>query len=267
MRNMNPNTKPARPTALVTGASWGIGWELASLCAADGHDLILVARSAERLTALEKQLSERHGISTRVVPMDLTEPEAPRALYDELAKSDVEVDVLINNAGFGDAGPFSEADTAKQLGMLQLNVVALTHLTRLFLPGMLGRGRGRILNVASTAAFQPGPFMAVYYATKAYVLSFSEALTEECSGTGVTVTTLCPGPTATEFQSRARMGGAKLRRLHMMDARSVAEEGYRAMKNGRAIVVNGLQNRLLAQSVRFSPRWLVRKVTRWLNSE
>jgi short-subunit dehydrogenase len=264
---MDSNTKPSRPTALVTGASWGIGWELASLCARDGHDLVLVARTEERLTELEKDLEGRYQASVRVVPMDLTEPGAPRSLYNELSQSGVEIDVLINNAGFGDVGPFSEADTAKLLDMLQLNVVALTHLTRLFLPGMLGRGRGRILNVASTAAFQPGPFMAVYYATKAYVLSFSEALTGECSGTGVTVTALCPGPTATEFQSRARMGGAKLRRLRMMDARPVAEEGYRAMMNGTAIVVNGFQNRLLAQSVRFAPRSLVRKVTRWLNSE
>lgn len=264
---MESNTKPSRPTALVTGASWGIGWELATICARDGHDLVLVARSEERLIELEKELSRRYQVSARVVSMDLTEPEAPRALYDELSQAGVEIDVLINNAGFGDVGPFSEADTEKLLGMLQLNVVALTHLTRAFLPGMLGRGRGRILNLASTAAFQPGPFMAVYYATKAYVLSFSEALTGECSGTGVTVTALCPGPTATEFQSRARVGGAKLRRLSMMEARPVAEEGYRAMMNGKAIVVNGFQNRLLSQSVRFAPRSLVRKVTRWLNSE
>ncbi len=263
---MRRETEETIGAALVTGASWGIGRELATLCAESGHDLVLVARSEERLTALAKELSDRHQVSSQVMPMDLADPDAPNKLYDELARSGAEVDVLINNAGFGGIGLFSESDPTRQLEMLQLNIVALTHLTRLFLPGMLSRGRGRIMNVASTAAFQPGPFMAVYYATKAYVLSFSEALYEECAGRGVTVTALCPGPTATEFQSRAGTGDAKLRRLGMMEARVVAEEGYRAMMNGRAIVVNGFQNRLLAHMVRFSPRWVVRKVTKLLNS-
>jgi short-subunit dehydrogenase len=252
-------------TALVTGASYGIGRELARLCARDGYDLVLVARSKDRLAELEEELRTRHSISVTCVSMDLTEPDAPQKLYEETMRAGIEVAILINNAGYGYAGPFAEGETKMQVDMVQLNVTALTHLTRLFLPSMLSRGRGRILNVASTASFQPGPFMEVYYATKAFVLSLSEALAEELRDSGVTVTVLCPGPTATEFHARAKTADSRLRHLGVMDAGAVAEQGYRGMMAGKVIVVTGLLNRLLVQSIRFSPRFMVRKVTRWLN--
>jgi short-subunit dehydrogenase len=252
-------------TALVTGASYGIGRELARLCARDGCDLVLVARSKDRLAELEEELCAQHSISVTSIPMDLTEPDASQKLFEETTRAGIEVDILINNAGYGFAGPFVEGETKMQVDMVQLNVTALTHLTRLFLPSMLSRSRGRILNLASTASFQPGPFMAVYYATKAFVLSLSEALAEELRGSGVTVTVLCPGPTATEFQARADMEDSRLRHLGLMDAATVAEQGYRGMMAGKVIVVNGLLNRLLVQSVRFSPRFVVRRVTRLLN--
>jgi len=171
----------------------------------------------------------------------------------------------MNNAGFGSLGRFHETPSDRQLSMLCLNVVTLTHLTHLFLPPMLERHRGRILNVASTAGLQPGPWMAVYYASKAYVLSFTEAIAEELRGTGVTATALLPGPTRTEFQSRADMAGSRLIRMGMADARSVAEAGYRGMEAGRAVVIPGISNKALSLVVRLSPRWTVRRVVSWLN--
>src|SRR5687767_6476364 len=195
---------PVRPLALVTGASAGIGTELARLLAVD-HDLILTARRAEPLHALAAAVEQSHATTCHVFPADLADPAAPRQLFDAITAAGLTVDVLVNNAGFGDLGPFAKADTAKILRMIQVNVTALTELTALFLPGMLSRNRGRVLNVGSIAGFQPGPLMAVYYATKAYVNSFSEALSSELQGTGVTVTALCPGPVATEFAGVAGM--------------------------------------------------------------
>jgi short-subunit dehydrogenase len=182
-----------------------------------------------------------------------------------LKKREIEVEALINNAGFGSLGPFQETPVDLQLEMLRLNVVALTHLTHLFLAPMLARRRGRILNVASTAGLQPGPYMAVYYASKAYVLSFSEALAVELRGTGVTSTALLPGPTRTEFQSRASMGDSRLIRFGMADARSVSEAGYRGMEAGKAVVIPGVTNKLGSLLVRVSPRAAVRQVVSWLN--
>jgi hypothetical protein len=241
-------------TALVTGASSGIGRDLARLLAADGYDVVLVARRADALEALAAELG-----GARVLAADLADPAAPAKLAAEVP----DVDVLVNNAGVGDYGPFAEADLAKTLGMLQLNVAALTELTRRYLPGMLERGNGRVLNVASTAAFQPGPLMAVYYATKAYVLSFSEAVAEEVRGRGVTVTALCPGPTASGFQAGAGMEESRLvkgRRLPTSE--QVARAGYRAMRRGRVVAVVGVGNRFLAASVRLSPRFLIRRVVK-----
>jgi short-subunit dehydrogenase len=200
-----------------------------------------------------------------VVALDLSDPEAPAALFREMKRREVEIEVLINNAGFGSLGPFPETPIDRQLEMLRLNVAALTHLTHLFLPPMLERRRGRILNVASTAGLQPGPWMAVYYASKAYVLSFTEAIAEELRGTGVTSTALLPGPTRTQFQSRAEMAGSRLIRLGMADPRSVAEAGYRGMEAGRAVVIPGISNKALSLVVRLSPRWAVRRVVSWLN--
>lgn len=254
-----------RSFTLVTGASTGIGRELARIAASRGSHVILVARSADKLSELAKDLRAIAGVEAEVIALDLGLPEAPGALEREVTRRGLVVDTLVNNAGFGSLGPFHEASLATQLEMVRLNIEALTALTGLFLPPMVRRGRGRILNVASTAALQPGPLMAVYYASKAYVLSFSEAIAEELRGTGVTVTALLPGPTRTEFQARAEMEGSGLVRLGLASARSVAEVGYRAMEAGRVVVIPGLFNRMLALSVRVSPRSMVRRVVKRLN--
>ena len=249
-------------TALVTGASGGIGEELARLFAADGHSLVLVARSRDKLSALAEELSDKHNVNARVLPADLARAEAPREIFEELQSDAVTVDALVNNAGIGSYGLFAETDAKTELDLLQINVVALTHLTKLFLPQMIARRRGYLLNVASTAAFQPGPLMAVYYASKAYVLSFSEALANETSGTGVRVSVLCPGPTETGFVAAAGMGESKLFDANVMSARAVAVEGYRGMLSGKTVVIPGLRNRLLASGYRFAPRGLITKVVR-----
>ena len=254
-------------TALVTGASGGIGEELARLFAADGHDLVLLARSRDKLARLSEELEGKHGVGARVVASDLARPEAPREVFEELKSAGVTVDALVNNAGFGSYGLFAETDLKSELDMLQVNVVALTHLTKLFLPGMIARRRGYVMNVASTAAFQPGPLMAVYYASKAYVLSLSEALSNECEGTGVVVSALCPGPTETGFVAAAGMGDSKLFDRAVMDARTVAVEGYRGLFAGRAIVIPGLRNNLLARSIGLFPRGLVTKVVRGIQGK
>jgi short-subunit dehydrogenase len=259
----------ARQTALVTGASGGIGRELAREFAAGGYDLVLVARSGDKLEELAAELRQRHGVAARVLAKDLGGPESPDEIFHELEVAGISADVLVNNAGFATYGPFAETDLAAELDEIQLNVAALTHLTKRFLPGMLARRRGGVLNVASTTGFQPGPLMAVYYATKAYVLSFSEALAEELRGTGVTVTALCPGPTATGFQARADMEGSRLFTgfLKVMDAATVARAGYEGFRAGRRIVVPGLLNKLLIQSVRVSPRSLVTRIVRGMQAK
>jgi short-subunit dehydrogenase len=244
------------PTALVTGASSGIGRELARLFARDGFGLVLVSRSEERLARVAAELRQLHGASVTTIPADLSRPGDVERLVATLAASDLRVDVLVNNAGYGGAGRFADTDLADELAMIALNVDAVVQLTKRLLPGMLQRGRGRILNVASTAAFQPGPFQAIYFATKAFVLSFSEAIAVELRGTGVTVTTLCPGPTATGFAERARFAPAPALGVRM-DARSVAEIAYAATLRGERIVVPGVVNKLHAQAVRLTPRSLL----------
>jgi short-subunit dehydrogenase len=256
----------SRPLALVTGASAGIGKELARVLAAD-HDLILTARRTDELNALAAELRPQ-GATCHVVPADLADPAGPRALFDAVSAAGLSVDVLVNNAGFGHVGPFADADLARMLKMIQVNVVALTELTGLFLPGMRARGRGRVLNVGSVAGFQPGPFMTVYYATKAYVNSFSEALAEELRGTGVTVTCLAPGPTTSEFGAVSGMAATKAFTMgKVMEARPVAEAGVRAMRRGRPMVITGLRNKLLVFGERFLPRWLVIRVVRWMQEK
>jgi len=198
---------------------------------------------------------------------DLTEPGASAYVLDQTTRADIQVDVLVNNAGFGQYGLFAENDLEECLRQIQLNVTTLTHLTRLYLPAMIARKSGRILNVASTAAFQPGPLMAVYFATKAYVLHLSEALANELQETGVTVTCLCPGPTATEFQQRANIAGIRLTKYGTMTARTVAEDGYRALMTGKIVAISGFKNWLVAQSVRFAPRRMVAAMTRKLQEE
>lgn len=253
---------PDRKTALITGASFGIGSELARIFARENYNLVLVARTADKLRLLASELEKAHGTRSLVLATDLTEPGAPAYILDQTTRAGITVDVLVNNAGFGQYGLFAGNDVEECLKQIQLNVTTLTHLTRLYLPLMLEQNRGRILNVASTAAFQPGPLMAVYFATKAYVLHLSEALSNELEGTGVTVTCLCPGATATEFHKRAHATDMRLLRMGSMDARTVAEDGYRALLAGKPLVISGFKNWLVAQSVRFSPRRLVTAVTR-----
>lgn len=243
-----------RKTALITGASGGIGYELAKLFARDGYDLVLVARSESKLGQLATELKERFSTSVIVLVKDLSKPSSPEEIFAQLQTQSVRVDVLVNNAGFGGYGLFSQTDLTMELEMMQVNMVSLTHLTKLFLKDMLAQGEGKILNLASTAAFQPGPLMAVYFATKAYVLSFSEALAEELRGSGVTVTALCPGPTATGFKKRATLEASKLFTGQVMDSKTVAELGYRGLFNNQTVVVTGLRNQIMAFSVRFMPR-------------
>jgi short-subunit dehydrogenase len=255
-----------RETALITGASTGIGVELARLAARD-FDLIITARDKAKLEQVAGQLEDQHGNRVHVVPADLAHAEAPARLFAEIGQRGLRVNALINNAGFGAYGAFADADTQTQLEMIQLNVAAVTHLTKLALPGMLERRRGRIMNVASTAGFQPGPLMAVYYATKAYVISFSEAIANELKGSGVTVTCLCPGATETEFARRADMGESRLFKLGAMKSADVARAGYEGMLRGKTLVIPGLKNRVLAQSVRFTPRKIVTAIARRLQEK
>ncbi len=252
-----------RPLALVTGASSGIGADLAREFARHGHDLTLTARRIEPMEALATELRAA-GAAVTVVVADLSKPGAAGALAAELDRRHLAVDVLVNNAGLGAGGPFHESDPARVAEMLQVNVVALTELTRALLPGMVGRGRGRVLLVASTAAFQPGPTMAVYCASKAFVLSFGEAIGYELRGTGVTVTTLCPGPTRTEFTDVAKTGTSVLftgPMANVMSSAEAARQGYRALAAGKRVHVAGFSNKMVAISGRFSPRALSLPVT------
>jgi len=256
---------PDRPVALVTGASGGIGLALAEVLAADGHDLVLVARQEQKLRELAERLRARHGTRSLILASDLAQPGAAAAIAGRLEADGLEVDVLVNNAGFGSLGRFAERPVEEVLAMIQVNVVAVTALTRLFLPRMVARRRGRVLNVSSTAAFQPGPLMAVYYATKAYVQSFTEAVAAEVEGTGVTVTSLAPGPTRSGFQDTAGIGSTPLVTLRRMpDAASVARAGYEGLLRGRRTVIPGLANRLSAQAHRFLPRRLLTALVRRL---
>ena len=249
-------------TALITGASGGIGYELALLFAGAGFDCILVARSQEKLKELATRLESEYRVKTHVIAKDLSRATAVNEIYEEVTAASMQVDVLVNNAGFPVFGPFVETDLQVELEMLQVNVIALTALTKLFLTGMVERREGRILNLASTAAFLPGPLMAVYYASKAYVLSFSEALSNELRGTGVTVTTLSPGPTRTGFQKRGIMEDSRLVQGQIADARSVALAGYRGLMTGKTIVIPGFSNKLVPWIVRLSPRGMVTRVVR-----
>jgi len=250
--------------ALVTGASAGIGRELARLFARNGYDLVLSARRADVLQQVADEISQA-GRKAHVVAADLGVPDGVRQLHDHLQRERIEVDVLVNNAGFGLQGQFADLPLDPQLDMIQLNVVSLTALTRLLLPPMLARNRGGVLNVASTAAFQPGPLMTVYYATKAYVLSFSEALHRELGGQGVRVTALCPGPVETEFMARAGIPENYFPRFLSRSAERVAQEGYDGLMRGRRVVIPGSKNKGAAWLARLLPRrivlWMLRRVS------
>ena len=252
-------------TALITGASGGIGYELAKLFARDHYDLVLVARSSDKLNQVAAELQNQFEVTVKSVALDLAAAPAPQFLFDQLQREQIAVDILVNNAGFGAFGEFASMPEEEILGQIHLNITALTHLTRLFLPPMLTRRSGRIMNVASTAAFQPGPLMAVYYATKAYVLSFSEALANEVDGSGVSVTCFCPGATDTGFAKRAGTENTRLfKKIGAMNAEAVARDGYRGLMAGRTVVISGAHNWLVAESVRFAPRKLVTAVSRWI---
>ena len=255
---------PLRPIALITGASGGIGLELARLCAKGGHDVILIARNGPKLEELGKYLAGMYGVRAEIIVADLRDPEAPRAIMDEVAARGMGVDVLVNNAGFGDWGLFGRASLERQLAMIQVNITALTELTRLALPRMVTQRKGRILNVGSTASFAPGPLMAVYYASKAFVLSFSQAIGDELRSTGITVTALCPGPTRTGFATEAGAGDSNLfNGPNVMAVEPVALAGYRGMMRGTSVVIPGVANKLLILGTRTAPRWLLVRITRW----
>lgn len=245
---------PRRPVALVTGASSGIGLELARVAAARGFDLVLVARTESALRRLAEELERDHGAAAQVVPADLSDPGGPASVAEAVAGLGLEVEVLVNNAGYGLYGDFVDTDLAVERDMVAVNVTAPTDLAKRFAGPMVERGHGRILNVASTAAFQPGPRMAVYYATKAYVLSFSIALAVELDGTGVTVTCLAPGPVRTPFRERARVSASRLFSGERgMEAADVARAGWRGLERGRRLVVPGVWNRVGATVARLVP--------------
>lgn len=264
MPSTNRNSAAARrPTALVTGASGGIGRDLAKLLGAGGHDLILVARSRDTLELLAAEMRREHGVNATVITADLSAPDAAEQVARDIETRGLRVDVLVNNAGFGLYGAYLETDGDREMQMIRLNVEALTQLTKLLLPAMAARGAGKIMNVASTAAFQPGPYMAVYYATKAYVLSYSEALAEELSGSGVTVTCLCPGVTSTGFQSTAELQRSRLLQSSVvMDSMTVARAGYDGLMRGKRIVIPGVMNKAMVQSLRLTPRRLITKIVK-----
>lgn len=253
----NPPTK----TALITGASGGIGYHLAEEFAARKHDLILTARSEAKLNELAARLEKVHKINVRVIAADLAAPGGAEELFN--ACKDERVEYLINNAGFGDFAFFQAAERRKIESMMQLNMRALTQLSRLFLPGMLERKHGGILNVASTAAFVPGPYMAVYHATKAYVLSFTEGVANELNGTGVWASALCPGPTKSGFQSGANLGDSGMvKNKKLPSSKEVAVYGYKAFMNKKVVAIHGFGNKFLMLSIRFTPRWIVRAIIR-----
>ncbi|MFC4233225.1 SDR family NAD(P)-dependent oxidoreductase [Parasediminibacterium paludis] len=250
-------------TALITGASNGIGLELANIHASKGGDLVLVARSKEKLDALKTTLEHQYNIKVYTIGKDLSVLNAAQEVYAETSQQNIQIDYLINNAGFGDYGMFVDADWNKTLQMINLNMTTLTHLTQLYLQDMVARKQGKIMNVASTAAFQSGPTMAVYFATKAYVLSFSEAVDNEVRDKGVTVTTLCPGATESGFQAVAAMEDSNLvKGKKLPSSKAVAAYGYAAMLKGKTVAIHGFMNWIMAQSVRFTPRALVVTITR-----
>ncbi|MEH7331687.1 SDR family oxidoreductase [Neobacillus drentensis] len=252
-----------KKTALITGATSGLGYEFVKLFANDKYNLVLVARDEEKLKEIKQSYSQ---LEVTVIPKDLSVIGAAKEVFKEIENSGIIIDVLVNNAGFGLMGTFDELDIQKQLNMIQLNITALTELTYYCLQKMKQRNVGRILNVASTAAFQPGPQMAVYYATKAYVLSFSEALVEELSGSSVTVTTLCPGPTKTNFGAVANVEGTKMF-SRAMASDQVAKSGYKALMSGKRVVVTGGFNKAGAVGAKFMPRSLAAKVAKYVAEE
>ena len=250
-------------TALITGASGGIGRELAKIHASKGGNLVLVARNKLKLDDLKSELKTRYRVKVHTIGKDLSAINAAAEVYKETSQQKIQVDYLINNAGLGHFGLFAEADWDKDLQMINLNITSLVEFTKLYLKNMLERGAGKILNLSSTAAFQPGPMMAVYCATKAYVLSFSEAISNEVSDKGITVTTLCPGFTQSGFEAAAGMQESSLAKSKKIPtAAAVAEYGYSSMIKGRKVAIQGIRNYIMANAVRFLPRAIILKISR-----
>jgi uncharacterized protein len=255
-------------TALITGASNGIGLELARVHTSKGDNLVLVARNLDKLNDIKSELEKKFNIKVYNIGKDLSKPDAALEVYNETTRQKIQIDYLINNAGFGDFGMFVETDWQKELQMINLNITTLTQFTKLYLQDMVKRGNGKIMNVASTAAFQSGPTMAVYYATKAYVLSFSEAVDNEVSDKGVTITALCPGATESGFQAAAAMEeSALVKGKKLPTSKEVAEYGYKSMMSGKTVAIHGMMNYIMANSVRFTPRALVVKLTRLIQDK
>lgn len=254
----------AGETALITGATEGIGFELSRLFARDGYDLALVARNVEKLNRISEDFSREYGISARVIPKDLSDPAAPEEIYRELEQASVEVDALVNNAGYTIYGPFAETDMAEERDMLQVLMWAPTKLTKLFLQDMLERNKGKILNLGSTGSFTACPFESIYGAAKSYILFFSESIAEELAGSNVTVTVLCPGTTKTQFFSRSKTDGLRISRLGAMSAEEVARTGYEALMKNKRYVVPGVFNKVMVFGIRLTPRFLVPKITKFI---
>ncbi|WP_353931790.1 SDR family oxidoreductase [Okeanomitos corallinicola TIOX110] len=260
MKNTQENRQK---TVLITGSAHGIGYQLAYIFGSHYYNLVLVDKDAEKLALMAEEFSHKFDIIVMPLVKDLSIPTSPDEIFKELQKAGIKIDILVNNAGFGTYGVFSETDLTTELQILQVNIISLTYLTKLFLEDMINQGYGKILNVASVAAFQPGPLMAVYFASKAYVLSFSEAIANELKGTGVTVTTLCPGPTASEFQKAAAMEESKIAHVNrMMKTETVAKIAYDSLMANKTVAIPGLRNKILAESVKFAPRNIVTKIVR-----
>jgi short-subunit dehydrogenase len=257
----------AQQTALITGASSGIGFQLAHVFAQHGHNLFLVARSEARLAQLCAELKTHFGVEADFLAIDLSVPDSPDEVFAELKRRGIEIDILVNNAGFAARGEFARSDTDNTLGLLHLNIMSLTHLTRLLLPHMVDQHFGRILNVASIAAYMPGPLMAAYFASKAYVLSFSQALSNELAGAGVTVTAMCPGPTRTQFAARAGLCNTKAFKRKTMEAADVAIAGYNALMKGKSVVIPGWLNKLQLFPTPLVPRAVLAFFARQYNED
>lgn len=254
-------------TVLITGATAGIGYEMSRLFAMNGYNLVIIARNQSQLQKLKQHWEDEFGVTIYAIQKDLSHPSAVEEIMDYLEEHNIEIDILINNAGFGLFGPFTETPIEQELKMIQVNIVALTQLTKCLLPNMIRKKRGKILNVASIAAFQSGPLMAVYYATKAYVLSFSEALTNELADHGVLVSVLCPGPTNTQFEKRANLKQSKLSKRNLMYPEEVAKIAFRQFMKGKTLIVPGATNWILVRSSRLLPRKMVTGIVRRIQNE
>ena len=259
--------KQSNKVALITGVTSGIGRQLTYLFAKDGYNLVLVARNKQKLNAIEEELRKKYQVTTTGIIKDLSEPSSPQEIFQEVQQHDIAVDVLVNNAGFNVYGSLHQTELLEQQKLIQVNLITPTHLTRLLLPGMLERGNGKVMFVGSTGSFVPAAYDAIYCATKAYILSFAEGLSQELYGTGITVTCLCPGTTQTEFAAKAGMTRTRLFSIGAMNAKVVAQTGYRALMDGKSMVIAGLFNRMQIQAMKFTPRFIAAPLTRYIMSE